>query len=1052
MANLFAALPDFWQMPELTHINRLPARATLAPYHSAATAKAGDNRRSRWLLDLNGDWQFKLYKSPRAVPGNVTKPTISDKSWDKLPVPSNWTQHGYSSPIYTNVIMPFKNEPPFVPEDNPTGVYRKNFTIPKEWNGRRIVLHVGGAESVLCIWVNGKWVGMSKDTRSPSEFDVTPYAKTGRNHVAAAVIQWSDASYIEDQDQWWLGGIFREVYLYSQSHVYLEDMFAKAHLEHDNTTGKLTAEVKLNFTDVPDMVYHVVGELYDPHGKKIRTLKSNQIDIEYGIHRNIAMLQTEIKRVTAWSAESPSLYKLVVSLHEDDGHGKPRTHAMEYTSCKVGFRRVEVKDRQLLINGQPVMIRGVNRHEHDDTSGKALSTESMVRDILLLKQHNFNAVRNSHYPCDSRWYDLCDQYGLYLIDETDLEAHDNYHTLCRNPRWREAFLDRVMNMVERNKNHPSIIAWSLGNESGYGENHDVMAQWVRAKDPSRPLHYEGAVRYGWLQRGIADHPIGKNATDLVCPMYPALADVVAWAKRADDERPYILCEYSHAMGNSNGCLKEYWDAFEKYDGLQGGFIWEWVDHGLKKTTEDGETYWGYGGDFGEKIHDAEFVCDGLIWPDRTPHPAMAECHKLMQPIGFETVNLRQGKIKVTNKQYFTDLAWLRFTWTIEVDGKPVANGTFKPGKIDPQKSKIVTLNYTKDKLPAGEAILTLRAISENKTPWCGKNHIVAWEQFTLPVAKTKPAVASRRSNKAIEVKETAANYVLSHPGRGWSMTVQRKRGMIRDLTVGDQPVMLEGPMLNVWRGPTSNDGVKGKKREWTREYKPLGRWCLAGLDKLKLTHSEPAILTRRRDGSATIALEHTWQCKGQDGQIHSIKHKHRYMLEADGSIAVDNTFDIDKTLPDLPRVGVIFALDKKYESLAWYGRGPEESYPDRKAGYPVGLYQSTVEEQYVPYIVPQEHGLKTDVRWFELSQARKSGLKIASDTLMSFSASHFTPMDLTEAYHTVELTPRDEVIVCIDAKHRGLGTASCGPDTFDEYKVFPGQHRLVYKLQLPKSR
>lgn len=1050
MNQLFETFPKFWQMPELTHINRLPGRSPLLPCDTRASALRQIIDKTPWALSLDGEWRFKMFESPEAVPASASRIGFKDKRWDKIPVPANWTQYGYSQPAYTNVAMPFENDPPRVPEDNPTGVYRRAFDVPESWDGRRTVLHVGGAESVLCVWVNGDWVGMSKDSRLPSEFDITNVVRPGQNQITATVIRWSDASYIEDQDQWWLGGIYREVFLYSQAKQYIEDVFAKPKLNPDNTSAQYEVAVKLNFSDPVEAVWHIKTQLLAPDGKLVPgTSLTGQINRDFADHHNTCVFLRNIKRVQAWSAESPSLYTVVVSLHADNGRGKAQAKAIEQTSCKIGFKRVEVRNRQLLINGQPVMIRGVNRHEHDDVLGKALTTESMIRDIELMKQHNFNAVRNAHYPNDRRWYELCDRYGLYVVDEANVESHDNYHTLCRDPSWQNAFLDRGMNMVKRNKNHASIILWSLGNESGYGENHIAMASWIREFDPSRPLHYEGAVRAGWIQREDAQQPVGRHATDVICPMYPEIDKMIEWAKRNLDDRPYIPCEYSHAMGNSNGCLKEYWDAFEKYDGLQGGFIWEWIDHGIKKQAADGQDYWAYGGDFGEKIHDAEFVCDGLIGPDRTPHPAMRECHKLMQPVGFSATNLRQGKIKIINKNYFTDLSWLDFRWTIEVEGKPAAKGRFKVDKTAPQKPSNVHLDYDLKATPQGEAFLKLEAVTRQATAWCKNNHVVAWEQFALPKARVQKSPTRKTfPGSVIEVQKTSSNLRFHVTKNDLTLAINHKRGVVASLFIGDQPVFLNGPTLNVWRGPTSNDGVKGKPDQWTAPWKPLGRWCNAGLNKPKLVLGEVSRLTRRRDGSVAVTLNQRWAFKGQGGTAH-IQHRQTLTLGPTGRLHFSNRFDIDQSLPDLPRLGVIFTLPETFGSMRWYGRGPGESYPDRKAGNPIGLYRSTVTDEYVPYVLPQEHGLKTDVRWFELSnpsQARPRLKLTPGDLPICFAASHFTPTDLTDAFHTSDLKPRPEVSVCVDMLHRGLGTASCGPDTLDQYKVIAGTYSFDYTL------
>jgi beta-galactosidase len=1052
---LFDSLPRFWELPELTHENRLPGRAPLTPCPTAASARTLDPTRSRWHLPLDGPWRFAFFDRPEAVPASAVAPSTRVGRWDTIPVPSNWTQHGYGRPIYTNVQTPFENDPPRVPDENPTGVYRRTFTLPDDWAGRRQVLHVGGAESVLCVWINGRYVGMSKDSRLPSEFDVTDWLQPGENVIACAVIQWSDASYIEDQDQWWLGGLFRSVHLYCQAPAFIEDVFARPSLNDDNRSGRLEVSVKLNFTVPPQQAYHVHGELRDAAGRVVKTLKADQpIDREYGRHRNVANMAADLKEVDAWSAETPTLYTLSLSLHEDNGRRQAKRKAVEHTACRVGFRRVEVRDRQLLINGRAVMIRGVNRHEHDPVRGKALTRQSMVDDIRLMKQHNFNAVRNAHYPNDPRWYELCDEYGLYVMDEANLESHDNYSTLCRDPRYQPAFLDRVQNMARRTKNHASVIIWSLGNESGYGENHDAAAAWLRAYDPGRPIHYEGAIREGWAQRDNAREPHGRFASDLYSPMYMEIADIIAWAKRGNDPRPLILCEYQHAMGNSNGNLQEYWDAFEQYEGLQGGFIWEWNDHGLKQQTKEGRRFYAYGGDFGETVHDAEFVCDGLVGPDRTPHPALADCLKVQQPIGFAAGDLALGEVHVTNKQYFTEVDWLDFVWTVEIDGKTQRRGGFDPGALPPQENTRVKLDLDLAELPAGEAMLTLRATTRRRTPWCDRGHTVAWEQ--LPLAREAESIPQVPTSKkadadeaaAWEVAETSRRLTVRSAEGGLEVGFRRGRGAVAEVSLGGEALLLDGPTLNLWRAPTSNDGVKGKPEQWSSDWKPLGRWCLAKLDRARLAEARPAKLTRRRSGEVAVILDHRWTFAGR-GDDAAIRHRQTVVFTAGGAVRWENIFEVDDRLPDLPRLGLRFTMPTEFEQLSWYGRGPGESYPDRKTGSPVGLYHSTVTDQYVDYVVPQEHGLKTDVRWCTLSAGGRRGrrLKITAEVPFAFSASHFTPQDLTQASHAHQLTPRPEVTVCLDAFHRGLGTRSCGPDTLEAYRLKPGTHRFSWTLR-----
>jgi len=1053
-----------WVLPELTHINRLPARATLFPYPTRAAALRHDETRSDRVKSLDGDWRFKLYDRPEDVPQRVADTRYADGKWDTTPVPSNWTSHGYSSPHYTNVVMPFDNDPPNVPRDNPTGVYRRTFTLPKGWSGKRIVIHFGGAESVLYVHVNGAFVGMAKDTRLPSAFDITDVVQPGRNQVTATVVRWSDASYVEDQDQWWLGGLFRAVYLTAQGSVWLQDVFAHAGLDDDLSTGRLSVDVELACGGVPDQPWDahcgphaVTAELIGPDGQPVGKPMVGSVSGDFRVDNHRVRLEQAVPGVRPWSSESPTLYTIVLALHRADKRGQPTGKALEHTACRVGFRNVEVKDRQLLINGRAVMMRGVNRHEHDDTHGRTITREMMIRDIELMKRHNFNAVRTAHSPNDRRWYDLCDAYGLYVIDEANVEAHANYHTLNKDPRWERAFFERGRDMVLRDKNHPSVILWSLGNESGCGKNHNTMAEWIRRYDPSRPLHNEPAAWYVWdrdteKQRGPTRG--GETSTDLLAPMYPPIDGIIHWARTTDDHRPMILCEYSHAMGNSNGCLKEYWDAFEQYHGLQGGFIWEWVDHGIRQTTDDGQPYWAYGGDFGEDIHDAEFVCDGLVSPDRTPHPALAEVHKVHQQVRFTGDDASRGRITVTNRYDFTTLDWLAFDWAIEVDGVGVDRGDVKVPKLQPGQSKDVRLGFNQKNRPAGDdAWGTVRARAAKAAPWCVKGHVVAWEQFSLPVEAPATEDESVAVTGTLNVKALKRSTRITGDGAGIALRVDHKTGRLRDVQSGGVTVMAAGPTLNVWRGPTSNDGVKGKDEQWAARWKPLGRWCNAGLDQMRLAEPPEVKVTENRTGAVTVTTTSVHRCTGhtagdreQPVVDHDITHRQRVVVRPDGVLAFDHRFDIARSLPDLPRIGVIMTVDPAWEQVTWFGHGPGESYPDRKAGTPVGRFTQTVAEQYEPYILPQEHGHHTQTRWLELGRKRGQPWRVDGPEPFGFSVSHYTPDDLTRAYHTCDLSPREAVTLCIDAAHRGLGTASCGPDTLDAYKVTPKRYRLRYTM------
>ena len=687
-----------WENPECVCLNRLPARATLYPFQSEKAALTYNCKKSTRVLSLNGEWDFRLVPHPDATPDAFVEPKFKPgRGWKKITVPSNWTAQGYDKPHYTNVQMPFSHEPPTVPEDNPTGLYRTTVDIPKSWRDR-IVIHFGGVESVLCLYVNGQSVGLSKDSRLPAEFDITDYVTAGKTAtIAAVVIRWSDASVIEDQDHWWMAGIYRDVYLYTTGETYIEDVFARGDLGDDYKTGMLNVTARLGLSAQPEAGWCFSAQLFDAAGKTVfkDTLKSEVTVTNVGHtwpRLEVHISETE-RAPKLWSSESPYLYTLVVSLL------KPNGRTVEHTSCRLGFRRVEVKDRELLINGKPVLMRGVNRHDHHETMGKTVDRETCVADILLMKRYNINAVRTAHYPNDPMWYDLCDEYGLFLVDETNLEAHDHIHQICRDKQYAHAFLDRGMRMVQRDKNHPSIIMWSLGNESGYGPNHDAMGGWIRGFDPSRVLHYEGAISIN--QSGLTWDD-GERVTDVICPMYPKIDAIVEWAKTTKGHRPLIMCEYSHAMGNSNGNLAEYWDAIENYHGLQGGFIWDWVDQGLVQKADNGRTHWAYGGDFGDYPNDDNFCINGLIWPDRTPHPAMHEFKHLIQPVVVEAKDLKRGTLTVWNKQDFTDLRGLRGLWEFRVNGVAVQKGRLRVLKTAPGKRETIRLKMKDPALSPGQ--------------------------------------------------------------------------------------------------------------------------------------------------------------------------------------------------------------------------------------------------------------------------------------------------------------------------------------------------------------
>jgi beta-galactosidase/beta-glucuronidase len=1015
-----------WENPQLVATNRFPAHATGLPFPDEASALRRDMAHTPWAFSLNGAWKFHYAPNPNTLPEGFSSAGYDASAWDEIEVPGDWVLQGYDKPIYCNVRMPIPNTPPFVPQDdNPTGLYRREFDIPAGWAGRRVILYFGGVESAFYVWVNGEKVGFSKDSRLPAEFEISDYVHPGKNTVVTQVMRWSDGSFLEDQDHWRMAGMYREVMVYSVPDIYLADVFAKPALDTAYTDGTLEVVVTLGGAVEQASGYRVEMQLFDRDGQGVFAGYQGE---EYRFDFNEMPHVTLIAPVSAphkWSHESPYLYTLVVALRDDGGK------AVQYFSTRIGFRKIEIRNRELLINGKAVLIKGVNRHEHDEKRGKALTMDSMVKDILLMKRHNINAVRTCHYPNDERWYDLCDEYGIYVWDEANIEHHSVYNKLCHSPEWRTAFLERGARMVERDKNHPSVITWSLGNESGYGPNHDAMAGWIRGYDPSRRGHYEGTTRLGW--------DAGHLASDLTCPMYPPIERIIDYALNPSYTRPFIMCEYAHAMGNSVGNLKEYWEAIETYHGLQGGFIWDWVDQGLLKTDEKGVSYWAYGGDFGDTINDMNFCINGLIFPARTVHPPMVELKKLVQPVAVRAVDLLSGKIEVVNKHDFTNLNYLAGEWELAVDGEVVQCGKLPILNTRPGFSDNLMISYNQPRLsPGSECFLNLRFRLREDTPWASAGHEVAWEQFKLPFTAPAPLALPVSDMAALEVRQVAGNLAIR--GKDLEVVFERNSGFLAKYEWKGLALLQSGPALNAWRAPTDNDGFKWMSDDpWIlKQNKYLSQWLAAGLDRLE-SRLESLDYVQLRPQVVRVKTAHTVQAAGKDAGFH---HAVTYTIYGNGAILADQHVTPFGELPPLPRLGVSLVLPPGFEQFTWFGRGPEESYVDRKAGVKVGLYSGSVDEQYVPYIMPQENGNKTDVRWAALGNSQGSGLLVAGEPLLEVSALHFSVGDLYKAMHTNELTRRPEVYLNLDVMQCGLGGNSCGPKTLDKYLLWPAETRF----------
>jgi beta-galactosidase len=1001
--------PVLWENPELISLHRLPMHAV--PHVDR--------------LELDGTWQFELLERADAEPSGT---------WREINVPGVWTmQDTFDKPHYTNVQMPFSGEPPHVPEANPTGIYERTFELPESWAGRRIVLQVGAAESLLVVHVNGVEVGLSKDSHLAAEFDLTDVVTGGTNTLRFRVIKWSDATFIEDQDQWWHGGVTRSVFLYTTAKIHLAEIKAIGGLTPDLATGTLDFRAEVGFAGVDPEPGWIVETTVGEPGDQVATVRAEALVTDHGpdgtnlaqrnviarhayggqmtedetnvewpaLERRIARpldglvtWQVEIPGIRPWSAEVPSLYPLTVVLRS------PAGAVVEQVHLRIGFRRVEVRGLELLLNGQTVLLHGVNRHDFDQFNGRSPSRESIRADLVQMKQFGFNAVRTSHYPNDPALVELCDELGLYVISEADIESHAFWASLCEDPRYLAAWVSRVSRMAIRDKNHPSIILWSLGNESGYGDNHDAAAGWLRRYDPSRPLHYEGALRFEWWSK--------QTVSDITCPMYPPIEGIVAHATNGTQLHPLIMCEYSHAMGNSNGTLAEYWDAIESTPGLQGGFIWEWWDHGLVQTLADGTQRWAYGGDFGDQPNDGNFCLDGLVFPDRTPKPALWEHRHLGAPVRISgsPADLAAGRVTIENRQYVRNLGWLACAWELANESQTLASGRLELPEVGPGASAVVALADwpVAGPLTAGEAWLTLRFTTPNALAWAPAGFEVCAAQ--LPVgSRSAPAVAplAGLDPAAAQAVQLDAAGLLVHP------------------------LIAAPPTLSLWRAPTDNDRIGGMGAQWVA-------W---GLDRL--ARSLDSI---DRDGSTTV-VRSTY--RGAPGI--TISHTQRLTPQPGGSVRIEEQVEVPAELTDLARVGTALETAAGLEQIAWFGAGPHETYPDRKRAGLLGRWQGSVEDQAVRYARPQENGGHADVRWLELRDAAGGGLRLALDAPSQVSATHFRATDLDQARHDVELKPVAGTVVQLDAAHRGLGTASCGPDTLPEYLVGPGSYRWAWTLE-----
>jgi beta-galactosidase/beta-glucuronidase len=1018
----------------VTHRNRLEPHAAHYPFPDESGAATGDRSRSPWFRLLNGTWRFSFAQSPQEGPEGFEQAEFDERlgAWTDIPVPMSWQMAGHGRPQYTNVIYPFPVDPPRVPRENPTGFYRREFDLPREWNGMRVLLTFQGVDSVFHVWVNGQPIGFSKGSRLSAQFDVTGAVRPGANILAVRVSQWSDGSYLEDQDMWWLSGIFRDVFLTAAPPVRIRTFAVRTEFDESFERAELRVDLAVINDGAAAAVRSVEARLLDADQEPASGDGPRAaVTVEPGSEAVVA-LGKSVEHPDQWTAETPTLYTLILLLKDEAGV------VTEAVSCRVGFRTVEIRDGSLQVNGRRVMLKGVNRHDHHPVLGKTVPLECMEQDVLLMKRHNINTVRTSHYPNDPRFYDLCDQHGLYVIEEADLETHGfaltgDWSRLSDDPAWQHAYTDRMVRMVARDRNHPSIIMWSLGNESGFGHNHLAMAEAARRLDPTRPIHYEGDY--------------GLAVSDVFSLMYPDLdtLEAIGEGKRRIPrgqgflepaqyrEKPCIVCEYGHAMGNGPGGLKEYWDTFYRYRRLQGGCIWDWVDQALWKKEAG---FYAYGGDFGDAPNDGTFICDGLVLPDRTPSPALHEYKKVIEPVLVEVEDPQSGKVRLTNRWDFLDLSSLELAWTLDRDGETVASGTQKLPKIQPGHSKAVSVPWqrsTRAPRPGEDVWLNLSFRLASPASWAPAGHEVAWAQAELTVSSTAlsaPAVpaAPARRGRLPEIRESSGCIAID--GEDFRLEIDRGSARIRRWIFRGQDLLVQGPRLNFWRAPIDNDAPL------------LPGWRKAGYHAL--THRVDAVECVEGPTGVRVRVVSRIAAPGSAACFNAV---YEYLVDSGGGmeLSVDLAPQGELFSP-LPRVGLEMLAPHDLDAVRWYGRGPGESYIDSREAGRFGLWRCRVAELATPYVHPQENGNRTDVRWVCFTDPHGVGIFARGSPTIDFSAHHCSRENLEAAAHPTDLETAAAMTVNLDYRQNGLGSAACGPGPWAQHLLSPEPMRFGLRL------
>ncbi|MDR2947652.1 MAG: DUF4981 domain-containing protein [Prevotella sp.] len=1010
-----------WENETIFAINKEPGHATYIPFPSVESLKADKSFDKPWedpssslYMTLNGNWKFHWVKKPDERPQDFYKMNYDVSSWKEIPVPSNWEMHGYGTPIYTNITYPHKNNPPFIQpqkgytnevEVNPVGSYRRDFTIPADWDGKEIILHFDGVYSGIYVWINGKKVGYSQGANNVAEFNVTDYVKAGNNTIAAEVYRWTDGSYIEDQDMFRLSGIHRPVYLYATPKVHVRDYFLQSEFKGDDYSSalfKVKASVR-NYDKKASQASTVSVTLLDTSGKEVVTL-NQAVSALKGDQEQEYNMEATVKSPLLWSAEKPNLYTAIVTLKDNSGN------VLEAMSSKFGFRKVEIKNKRVYINNEQVFFKGANRHDIHPQFGKAVPVESMIQDILLMKQHNLNTIRTSHYPNDPRMYALHDYYGLYVMDEADCENHGN-HSISGMPSWAPAYRDRMDRVIKRDRNHPSVIFWSLGNEGGNGDNFDEMYKVAKELDPSRPVHYEGK----------------NQIADIDSHMYPSMDRMAAFDQQ-DSDKPYFLCEYAHSMGNAPGNLAEYWDYIEnKSERMIGACVWDWVDQGINMHGKPANQYY-LGGDFGDKPNDFDFVCNGLTTPDRRVTAKLLEVKKIYQYIKFKPLSVGTGKIEIENKYDFINLNEYNITWEVIKDGIKSESGTMSSIDLAPNQKTIITVPYTK-KLDAGsEYFLNVYFSLKDDRNWAKAGHVVAVEQFAL--TGRQPLTAINTSSMQ-NIKTFVEGNDLIIGGADFKTVFNTQTGQMSSLQYNAKEMIYNGNGFNLnWYRSVNNDKYADQKYYQTVNDKPMFTYQVSPDEK-----SVTVIVNT----AATI----------QSPNPVKIPYLVKYIIYEDGTIDMDASFTAPQ-VNTIHRLGLQIVLPQGMENVRYFARGPHENYWDRKHSAHFGQYQTTVkgmEEEH--YVRSQSMGNRDDVRWVSITDQNGKGLKISSKDKLGFSALHFTDQALWEAVHDFKLDEirKPEVYLNLDCIQQGLGNASCGPLPLPEYLI-PVNQNLSYSFRL----